>query len=67
MSRGFVKEDDQEEIPMVPPRTFLPEGVTNYITQAGMDELMAEKQMLTDKKTMWTLPTRMRNALRLTI
>lgn len=46
MSRGFVKEDDQEEIPMVPPRADLPEGIVNYVTQVGMDELLAEKQML---------------------
>ncbi len=45
MSRGFVKEDDQEEIPVVPPRAFLPEGLTNYVTRVGMDELLAEKQM----------------------
>ncbi len=50
MSRGFVKEDDQEEIPMVPPRAYLPEGVTNYVTQVGMNELLAEKQMLIDEK-----------------
>jgi len=50
MSRGFVKEDDQEEIPMVPQRAYLPEGVTNYVTQAGMNELMAEKQMLANEK-----------------
>lgn len=50
MSRGFVKEDDQEEIPIVPPRADLPEGVPNYVTQVGMDELLAEKQMLVDEK-----------------
>ena len=50
MSRGFVKEDDQEEIPMVPPRAHLPEGVTNYVTQVGMNELLAEKQMLLNEK-----------------
>jgi len=50
MSRGFVKEDDQEEIPMVPPRADLPPGVTNYVTPAGMNELLAEKQQLTDEK-----------------
>jgi transcription elongation factor GreB len=38
MSRGFVKEDDQEET-IVPPRADLPEGVVNYVTQGGMDEL----------------------------
>ncbi|MGW8316930.1 MAG: GreA/GreB family elongation factor [Bacteroidales bacterium] len=50
MSRGFVKEDDQEEIPIVPPRADLPEGVPNYVTQAGMDELLAEKQALLDER-----------------
>ena len=50
MSRGFVKEDDQEEIPLVPPRAHLPEGVTNYVTQLGMNELLAEKQMLLNEK-----------------
>lgn len=50
MSRGHVKEDDQEEIPMVPPRAFLPEGVTNYVTPDGMKELLSEKQILTDER-----------------
>ncbi len=50
MSRGFVKEDDQEEVPLVPPRADLPAGVTNYVTQVGMDELLAEKQMLLDER-----------------
>ncbi|MDD3720942.1 MAG: GreA/GreB family elongation factor [Lutibacter sp.] len=50
MSRGFVKEDDQEEIPIVPPRADLPEGVTNYVTQVGMDELLKEKQLLINKR-----------------
>lgn len=50
MSRGFVKEDDQEDVPMVPPRAYLPEGVTNYVTPAGMDQLLAEKQMLIREK-----------------
>ena len=51
MSRGFVKEDDQEEIPIVPPRADLPEGVTNYVTQVGMNELLAEKQVLINEKS----------------
>ena len=46
MSRGFVKEDDQEEIPIVPPRADLPNGITNLVTQVGMDELLSEKQDL---------------------
>jgi transcription elongation factor GreB len=50
MSRGFVKEDDQEEVPIVPRRAFLPEGVTNFVTRTGMDQLLAEKQMLISEK-----------------
>ena len=50
MSRGFVKEDDQEEIPMIPQRAYLPEGVTNFVTRTGMDLLFAEKQILIDEK-----------------
>ena len=49
MSRGFVKEDDQEEIPIVPKRAYLPEGVTNFVTPFGMDQLLAEKQVLEDE------------------
>ncbi len=50
MSRGFVKEEDQEEIPLVPPRADLPEGATNYVTQVGMDELLTERVLLIEKR-----------------
>ena len=50
MSRGFVKEDDQEEVPIVPQRAYLPEGVTNFVTPNGMNQLLAEKQMLVNEK-----------------
>jgi transcription elongation factor GreB len=50
MSRGFVKEDDQEEIPLVPQRAYLPEGVSNFVTPFGMNQLLAEKQMLVNEK-----------------
>ncbi len=50
MSRGFVKEGDQEEVPMVPPRAFLPAGVANYVTPAGMEQLMQERQALLDER-----------------
>lgn len=50
MSRGFVKEDDQEEIPLVPPRADLPEGATNYVTQVGMDQLLSENQELINER-----------------
>lgn len=51
MSRGFVKEDDQEELPIVPQRAYLPEGVTNFVTPAGMSQLLAERQMLENEKS----------------
>ena len=50
MSRGFVKEDDQEEIPIVPQRAYLPDGVTNFVTPFGMDQLLAEKQTLINER-----------------
>ena len=50
MSRGFVREDDQEEVPIVPQRAYLPEGVTNFVTPNGMNRLLTEKQMLVNEK-----------------
>ena len=46
MSRGFIKEGDQEEIPMVPPRAYLPKGVPNYVTKEGLDALKEELKSL---------------------
>ena len=46
MSRGFVKEDDQEEVPLVPPRADLPTGTENFVTQNGLDSLLEEKEIL---------------------
>ena len=46
MSRGFVKEDDQEEAPFIPPRAPLPDGVDNYVTPAGLKALHAEREAL---------------------
>lgn len=46
MSRGFVKEEDQEEIPVVPPRAPLPAGVANYVTPVGYNMLLEEKEAL---------------------
>ena len=42
MSRGFVKEGDQEEVPMVLPRAFLPKNVPNYVTLEGLKKLQDE-------------------------
>lgn len=50
MSRGFVKEGDQEEVPMVPPRAFLPAGVVNYVTEEGMAQLLQERQDLLNER-----------------
>jgi len=50
MSRGFVKEDDQEEVPIVPQRAYLPEGVTNFVTRTGMEQLLAERETLIREK-----------------
>ena len=44
MSRGFVKEGDQEEVPMLTPRAFLPAGVENFVTSAGLEALKAERE-----------------------
>ena len=51
MSRGFIKEGDQEEIPMVPPRAYLPEGVPNYVTKEGLEALKAELKSLEDERS----------------
>ncbi|MDF1558981.1 MAG: GreA/GreB family elongation factor [Bacteroidales bacterium] len=50
MSRGFVREGDQEEVPMVPQRAYLPEGVPNFVTRNGMEELLAEKEALIQER-----------------
>lgn len=46
MSRGFIKEGDQEAIPMVPLRAYLPEGVPNYVTKEGLVALNEELRAL---------------------
>ncbi len=46
MSRGFVKEGDQEEPPIIPPRAALPAGAINYVTPTGMGELKKEREKL---------------------
>ncbi|MCO6498545.1 MAG: GreA/GreB family elongation factor [Chitinophagaceae bacterium] len=50
MSRGFVKEGDQEEIPLIAPRAPLPAGVANYVTPTGFNLLMEEKEALEEEK-----------------
>ncbi|WP_026838680.1 GreA/GreB family elongation factor [Gillisia sp. JM1] len=43
MSRGFVKEDDQEEAPFIPARSVLPLGEINYVTPFGYEKLIKER------------------------
>lgn len=50
MSRGFVKEGDQEEPPMIPPRAALPPGATNYVTPIGYDALLKERELLESER-----------------
>ncbi|MBJ6143647.1 GreA/GreB family elongation factor [Hymenobacter sp. BT559] len=42
MSRGFVKEDDAQTPPIVPPRAALPAGTPNYVTPSGLLQLQEE-------------------------
>lgn len=44
MSRAFVREDDQEEAPIIPPRAALPEGFPNYVTPLGKRLLEEERK-----------------------
>lgn len=50
MSRGFVREDDQEEAPFVPPRAPLPAGVVNHVTPRGLERLLAERSELEQER-----------------
>ncbi|NLX80427.1 MAG: transcription elongation factor GreA [Proteiniphilum sp.] len=51
MSRAFIKEDNQQDTPFVPPRADLPKGVTNYVTPFGLQQLLNEKEdLLADLK-----------------
>lgn len=46
MSRGFVREGDQEEPIIIPPRAALPAGAINYVTPFGMEQLLQERESL---------------------
>lgn len=50
MSRGFVKESDQEEPIVVPPRASLPTDEINYVTPGGKKLLQEEKTALENKR-----------------
>jgi len=42
MSRGFVREGDQEPTPIIPERAPLPDGIPNYVTAEGLRLLQEE-------------------------
>lgn len=46
MSRGFVREGDQEEPVFVPPRAPLPSGFENLVTPRGLRLLQEERAAL---------------------
>ena len=46
MSRGFVKDGDIEDVPIVPPRAYLPPGIENYVTPYGLELLQREREQL---------------------
>ncbi|MET6990648.1 GreA/GreB family elongation factor [Sediminicola arcticus] len=51
MSRAFVKEDDQEEIPIISPRAHLSVGEINYVTSLGLRQLMDERESLLQERS----------------
>ncbi len=52
MSRAFTKEGDEQELPIIPPRATLPEGVTNYVTPVGLQQLIEERHELEQKQAL---------------
>lgn len=50
MSRGFVREDDQEEPVFIPPRAHIPVGMDNLVTPRGLKLLQEERAGLEDKR-----------------
>ena len=54
MSRGFVKEGDQEEVPLVTPRPHLPPGVENYVTSQGLQALKEEREQLQQERSQYS-------------
>ena len=51
MSRGFVKEDDAQTAPLIPPRAALPPGTPNYVTPTGLAQLREELVQLEAERT----------------
>lgn len=56
MSRGFVREGDQEEPVFIPPRAALPAGFDNLVTPRGLAQLLAERKELEARRAAVDLP-----------
>lgn len=56
MSRGFVREEDQEEPVFIPPRPPLPAGFDNLVTPRGLQMLHAERGELEKGRASLDLP-----------
>jgi transcription elongation factor GreB len=67
MSSAFVKEGDQEQVPLIPPRAALPPGVTNYVTPHGLELLLEEQRQLEEEKHNLSLETDTEQRLALTV
>ncbi|GAB3166767.1 GreA/GreB family elongation factor [Telluribacter humicola] len=67
MSSAFVKEGDQEEVPIIPPRAALPPGVTNYVTPHGMAQLLEEQKQLEEEKSSLSLESEKEQRLALMV
>ncbi len=65
MSGGFVKEGDQEEVPLVNPRAHLPAGVANYVTPNGMQELKDEQNTLMEERNQLKLKSKEQNRVQI--
>ncbi|MGM0635699.1 MAG: GreA/GreB family elongation factor [Bacteroidota bacterium] len=55
MSRGFVKEGDQEEPVVIPPRAALPNNELNYVTPTGLAALKTEEKNLESERNQITI------------
>jgi transcription elongation GreA/GreB family factor len=65
MSRGFVKEGDQEDTPVVNPRVHLPHGVTNYVTPNGYEALKQEQNLLIEERKTLTEQSKENNRIQI--
>ena len=51
-----MKEGDQEEIPLIPPRADLPPGTVNFVTEFGYGQLLAERDQMIYERDNISIP-----------